>query len=231
MRAGRTAALAIVAGLAAVALAACASPTQPPPPVPNEHQLESLMSVWPGYEAARINSNAPAALEAVSFEAFVPDDRWTSVMTSCTAEYGVTDITYHSDHTSTAEPTTTARQWGRDFANGACTIRFPPASVKKRLKTVAQLDYIYGYYANDLVPCMASEGFVVKGMPDRARFKVISRNGLTLWSPYASLEVDHARVRSFVASDGLAQVPVPDTIRDPRLIALLAKCPALPPGV
>ena len=189
------------------------------------------MRAWPAYEAARINSNSPAALEAIKFVAFVPDDHWTFVMTSCAAEYGVTDIEYHADHTSSAEPTTTTHQWARDFANGACTIQFPPIAVKKRLKTPKQLDYIYDYYVSDLVPCMATEGFEVKNVPVRERFKLISRNGLTLWSPYASLEADHARVRSFVSSDGLAQVPVPDTVTDPRLLVLLAKCPALPPGV
>ncbi len=212
-------------------LTGCAPQAARIPRPASQQQITSMMREWPRYEAGLINYNSPAALEGVSFVKFVSDSQWVAVMTACTAEYGVTDIVYHRDHTSTAEATTTTGQWARDFANGACIIKFPPVAVKKRLKTPQQLDYIYTYYKNELVPCMASEGFAVKRMPARDRFRQTSRSGLTLWSPYSALETSRAPVNSLVTSDGLAQVPVAERASDPRLVALLAKCPALPPGV
>ncbi len=223
---------AVVLAVASVLLlASCAPAPIAAPPPPTTAQITSLMSAWPAYEAALINSNSPATLESVSFVRFVPDAAWYQTMSRCTAQLGVTDITYHPDHTSSAPATSTTKQWARDLANGTCLIQYPPDSVRARLKTPKQLDYIYSYYENELLPCMRTQGVGVTGVPSRSRFHLTARNGLTLWNPYRSIAAGTDQVKSFVGYDGLAQIPVNPGSTSPRMAALLSQCPALPPGV
>ena len=217
--------------LAVLGLAGCSADAIAAPPAPTTTQIPSLMSVWPDYEAGLINYNSPATLTGVSFVRFVADSDWVRVMTSCTARFGVTDIVYHPDHTSSAEATSTPQQWKRDLANGSCIIEYPPVSVRARLKTPQQLDYIYSYYTNELLPCMRTAGVTVAKLPSRARFHLISRNGFTLWSPYSSIGSSPLGTDSVIFSDGLAQVPIASHAVSHATTALLGKCPPLPPGV
>lgn len=74
--------------------------------------------------------------------------------------------------------------------------------------SAAQIGYLYEYYSEELVPCMASRGFPVAGGPTRYEFE----QGLGSWHPYLALRDD---VRLEMMTD-------PD---------FLVVCPPMPPGI
>jgi len=190
-------------------LSACTGTSIPAPPAPTESQIDSLMTVWPGYEANIIRSGAAFTLEGASFVRFVPDAAWYQTMTRCTAALGRTTVD----------------------ANDICLIEYPPESVRDRLKTPRQLDYIYSYYVGELVPCMRARGYAPSKLPTRSSFHTLSRNGLTLWSPYATLGSDAGELAALQAGFGSAGAAIGGTALPPRLVALVSQCPALPAGV
>ncbi|HEY4269427.1 MAG TPA: hypothetical protein VGM94_14685 [Galbitalea sp.] len=212
-RIGATAALAIAGALL---LAACGGPPIAAPPPPTESQIVSLMSAWPAYEAGVIGSDSPADLENVTFIRFVPDAAWYQTLGRCTQ----------------------AQRERGDVADDICLVQYPPESVRDRLKTRAQLNYIYSYYVGELMPCIRAHGFVPKAPAARAAFLTMSRNGLTLWNPYSTIGLHDPGFEATAlgapglagsSSSGLAQLA--GSILSPRLVALLSQCPALPAGV
>ena len=212
-RVGATAALAVAGALL---LAACSDPPITVPPPPTESQIVSLMAAWPAYEAGVVNSDSPVQLEKVSFVRFVPDAAWYQTVGRC-------DEAQHD---------------AGNLANGICLVQYPPESVRDRLKTRQQLDYIYSYYANELVPCMRAQGVVPSAVPARAAFLRMSRNGLSLWNPYSTIGLHDPAFEAAALGDsslpgasssGLAALA--GSILSPRLVALLTQCPALPAGV
>jgi hypothetical protein len=209
-------AVAALAMASALVLAACSGSAVSAPPPPTESQIVSLMSAWPAYEADVVKSGSPAELRKVSFVRFVPDAAWYQTVGRCDE----------------------ARHDAGNLANGICLVQYPPESIRDRLKTRQQLDYIYSYYSGELVPCMRANGVVPKVPPTRAAFITMSRNGLTLWNPYSTIGVhDPGFEATALAAPGLAGssssglASLAGSILSPRLVALLAQCPALPAGV
>jgi hypothetical protein len=72
----------------------------------------------------------------------------------------------------------------------------------------AQIEYLYDYYREALVPCLAAEGFTVSAVPTRNEFE----HGLGSWHPYLALS-DELRL---------------DLLSDR---SFLVRCPPMPPGV
>jgi hypothetical protein len=174
------------------------------------------MSVWPAYEAGLVKPDSRAELEKVSFVRFVPDAAWYQAVGRCDE----------------------ARHDAGNLADGICLVQYPPESVRDRLKTREQLDYIYRYYSNELVPCMRTRGVVPSAVPSRSTFLRMSRNGLTLWNPYSTIGLHDPAFEAAALGDsglpgssssGLAALA--GSILSPRLVALLSQCPALPAGV
>jgi hypothetical protein len=212
-RVGAAAALAIAGVLL---LAACSDDAIAAPPPPTESQIVSLMSAWPAYEASVVGSDSHGALAKVTFVSFVPDAAWYQTVGRC------------------AE----ARQDTGELADAVCLVQYPPESVRDRLKTRHQLDYIYGYYVGELVPCMRAHGVVPTAPPARAAFVRMSRNGLTLWNPYSTIGLHDPGFEAAAlgassleggSSPGLAALA--GSTLSPRLVALLSQCPPLPAGV
>jgi hypothetical protein len=55
------------------------------------------------------------------------------------------------------------------------------------LMTTRQLDYIYGYYATSLMPCLRAHGVTVSNPPSRAEFAPPGQHALT-WNPYLTAD-------------------------------------------
>jgi hypothetical protein len=72
----------------------------------------------------------------------------------------------------------------------------------------AQIDYLYDYFRESLVPCLAVEGFEVSSVPTRGEFA----RGIGSWHPYLALRDD---LRLALLSDS----------------SFLLRCPPMPPGI
>jgi hypothetical protein len=84
-----------------------------------------------------------------------------------------------------------------------CSETYPIDPSEYGMVTTEQLNYIYDYYATELIPCLVRHGFDVRSAPRRADFAPPGQHKLT-WNPYDEL------------------VPAPRS--------LVANCTAMPPG-
>ena len=78
---------------------------------------------------------------------------------------------------STADPD----EAQRDFY--VCVARYPRPYDPRDLISAAQLDYIYDYFADSLVPCMLDHGYVIEVAPTRVEFHDLAGG----WHPYGTL--------------------------------------------
>lgn len=89
-----------------------------------------------------------------------------------------------------------------------CTMSFELEGQFDSRYSAAQIEYLYDYYRDELVPCMASRGFTVTEVPTRSEFEF----GLGSWHPYLALPDDLR----------LEMMDNPD---------FLLLCPPMPPGI
>lgn len=64
-----------------------------------------------------------------------------------------------------------------------CVSRFPVHPAYYGIHTTAQLDAIYDFYRDSLVPCLRGAGLEITGVPTRDEF--VKSEFLYTWSPYA----------------------------------------------
>jgi hypothetical protein len=109
----------------------------------------------------------------------------------------------------------------------AAPVPVPPPS-PDGLMTSQQLDYVYSYYENELLPCLRSSGVEIAVIPMRVAFRDGSNHGLTMWTPYDQLRLNGVAVDRVLPRDGLPPKAQRSKNSAVRLATLEAKCPPLP---
>ena len=188
----------------AAALAGCSGGPVARPPQPTTEQLNAMMERYAHSFDGRFGDDR---VEFVRFPAAAEQE---DVTARCLERFGVyATLTYfgHPDYES--DPAVDVLPQGqRENAELRCSIMYPGPDVRAILRTPAQLEYLYNYNVNVLVPCLRSNGIEPGPTPTRARFLA-----------------DGADFQPRSAYDGLMLADAPETA------ALLANCPAVPPGM
>lgn len=91
------------------------------------------------------------------------------------------------------------------FSDDACSVSFISDPEDIGYLSSSELNYVYDYFATELVPCLALQGLDVGHAPTRAEFTYA---GWVSWDPYSELGADLPPSRSE---------------------AILAACPPYPP--
>lgn len=188
--------------LAVMALTGCAGVTAPPKPSASE--LRSLISEAEGDGASGYNDFQ------VSFHRFISNSAWPAVMTSCVRTRGVTVVDFRLSNDPYWSPTAPQGVDAVKRALQACELQYPTITLETRLHTTAQWSYQYDYLVDDFVPCVRSTGAHITGLPTRDEFLAATARFDALPSPYSYVSTRRAAVPHSV---------------------LLAKCPALAPGL
>ena len=171
---------ALLAVVAALLLAGCTvTPVAEPLSglSPEEEQLyaQSFALQWSGIEVA--------GDPVVGVVAYVPSAGWGTAVAGCMNAAGYPD--YGVTATGMTYP---AREDDAEaLALYTCIGEYPVQADFSSYANEAQLGYLYDYFRDSLVPCLATEGYTVPGAaPTReqfTRFTVEPR-----WNPYNALE-------------------------------------------
>lgn len=139
------------------------------------------------------------------------DQDWFAAVFDCLSRAGVTvtGLSYGSAEgfsilTDAGEPSTDIDE---QLATYRCVAAHPSHLLDgMRPYSRAQLDFIYDYYRDWLIPCLSTVGYTVTDAPTREWF--VLRNGQ--WNPYWALPLpnDGARYDSITAAYGPEQPPL-----------------------
>lgn len=160
-----------------------------------EQQLYAAMDREPTTLTAVLDSDFVAV-------EFVPPAGWSTAIAGCMNAAG------YSDYASSGELQLPAGDAGISYeqtlAFYLCHAKYPLVDDATNDLSLAQLDYLYVYYRDSLVPCLGAVGFPIFGeIPTKQQFVVISAG--RRWHPY-----------DLLPAEALAEV------------ALLQSCPASP---
>ena len=204
-------------------LTACAPAVAQPPPAPTEAEVTSIMNRYVAYQRDRLGLQFAPEWGEVRFYRFVSAADWVPVMTGCVAGLGVRGVTFYDDLTSSRDGGDDQYAALQRRAIGVCSLRYPLDGVRSYLMTNAQLDYLYSYYSNVLVPCLRSNGYRVL-LPTRTEFTSFGSRQFYVWNPY-----EDASLMSIGSGDPGWPGERPPAAPDSEL--LVRKCPPRPPGM
>lgn len=128
----------------------------------------------------------PRAMPALPEVTFVSSESWSAVMDECLraadvpVRWGYTEGTTYPDIGAPDDVL---------VANFVCQSRYA-VNPSEYLLTRTQLDYLYDYYANWLVPCLAMHGADTPQLPSRTSFA--EQQGW--WQPYQEVAIIGDRV-------------------------------------
>lgn len=119
-------------------------------------------------------TSTPAPAETAEVVANVPSAGWSTVISGCMRSAGFADYVI-------------AESDDEQRALDECVARYPAESAFSVYPSSAQLEQLYDYYRDTLVPCLAAHGFVSQGeAPSREEFT--AARGQRRWTPYDALE-------------------------------------------
>lgn len=162
-----------------------------------EKQTEGLWAATGLYPDQR---PAPPPVTVVSL------DDWAAAYVKCMNNAGFASYKAVDGGGFTAQPDEDSEL--ERLTNYLCQMSFELEGQFDNRYSAAQIDYLYEYYSEQLVPCMAAHGFPVSGGPTRYEFA----QGLGSWHPYLALR-DDLRL---------------SMMADPDFLVL---CPPMPPGI
>lgn len=170
---------AVCVAAAALLLAGCsAAPlVEPPTGLSDEEELlyaQSFALEWSGIPSSGI--------ESVAVISYVPPAGWGTAVAGCMNAAGYPD--YAATAAGMAYP---LRETDAETeALYVCIARYPVRSDFSAYANTAQLGYIYDYFRDSLVPCLALEGYIVPGeAPSREQFTALTVQ--PRWNPYNAL--------------------------------------------
>lgn len=94
---------------------------------------------------------------------------WVVAMEACNDEYVVDDPEMQTELA---------------VAQYACRARYQQSAEQLGLLNTAQLDYLYDYYQDRLIPCIRTRGLHVPDVPSRAEAVDVGQFGSYPWNPY-----------------------------------------------
>lgn len=155
----------LAGALIALTLAGCAPVTEPPPPTDAElaqYVAEQQAMQW--YFLAPVEYEQPAA-----FTELVRADDFVRRATDCSTLSQQQDesLRHYLDESFT------------------CQVALMLYPTEVAYYTPAQLDFIYGYFKDSLVPCLQLQGLDVGYAPSRDEFT--GQAGIIPWDPYSEL--------------------------------------------
>ena len=170
---------------AAFVLSGC---TLAPPAGPTESELDAyharvLDQVWANTRLEGIVDRPEVGVVAT-----LDPSNWIKTIYTCLGERGVTEFgfVYGADTGLALHAADGRSPMGERaqlaFYRCAAQYRLDGADIfgSERLRSTAQLEYIYDYYAEWVVPCMLRTGYVVTYAPSREDF--VASQGR--WNPY-----------------------------------------------
>jgi hypothetical protein len=165
-----------------IALAGCA-PVRSIPPQASGAELEQLVGDeqdlfrhWYMYLV-----KAPKDPPIVPMKRVVTPSEAEVVYEECMAEAGYLD--YGQSGTTVAVEQSEAGQ----LALYICVAQYPVDPSTFGLFSEAQLEYLYDYFHESLIPCLESSGYEIVDVPSRADFLRREPAQLYAWSPYDTL--------------------------------------------
>lgn len=172
----RTGAVAVAIAAASIALTGCTLTGSEVPP-PTEAELAALNERVSDLQWRHLQFSPDSPRPTVEFERYVEPSDTDDVYRDCMQDAGYTDW----------EPTTMSAFGGPSSSERLdlyiCVTRFPVSPSYYGLYSPAQLDAIYDYYRDSLVPCLRGAGLDVSDPPAREDF-VESEYFAGQWSPY-----------------------------------------------
>ena len=181
----------LVAVTVVVTLPGCTlAVTPPPPPTANEAQQyysAMLDKTW-------ISTGLSGVMDrpTVAAPSPVPEDEWSQVLSRCMSGKGFAlqgfEWNPRSGYLLADAPADDPAQTSSDgqLAFYMCLAANPPAEIHDPyFLSPAQLDYVYDYYADWVVPCLAQHGWALRNAPTREEFAELAG----YWTPYDSIEV------------------------------------------
>jgi len=177
---------------AALLLTGCATPTSAPKGGLTqaelaEYQAAATDRMW---RFTGLDDSLRPEVEVTTVELV----EWIALMDGCNQE------------TITDDP---EMQTEQAVAQYACRARHQLSPEALGLLNTAQLDYLYDYYQDRLIPCLRSRDVFVPDVPTRVQATDVGRFGGYPWNPYNGI-VDFVR-------------------EDPDDVATWHNCPAFPP--
>lgn len=141
-----------------------------------EEQLyaQSFALEWAGIEVP----GAPA----VSVVSYVPPAGWGTVIAGCMNAAGYEDYSATRSGLSYSARESDAES----LALYTCIGQYPVRGDFSAYANKAQLEYLYDYFRDSLIPCLAREGYLVPGTaPSKESFTAVTV--LPRWNPYGAL--------------------------------------------
>jgi hypothetical protein len=172
--------LSIAAVVLAVALAGCAGVNHAPPP-PSGAELATLTDQELHLQWQYMGLTPDEARPEVELVRYVSAAEANAVHQDCVTQAG------YPEFSTVLGATMGAASVAERLVIFRCVAAYPLAPAEFGLYSAAQLDYIYDYYVNELVPCLGTFGFVVDDAPSRTEFAHRSPGSFFVWSPYVSV--------------------------------------------
>lgn len=116
--------------------------------------------------------------------AYVPPAGWGAAVAGCMNAAGYAD--YAASPRGMSYPARDEDDAGQALALYTCIGHYPVQADFSSYANKAQLEYLYDYFRNSLIPCLAAEGYIVPGTaPTREKFTSFTVE--PRWNPYNAL--------------------------------------------
>lgn len=171
-RRGAWAVAAVVAAASMVLLFGCAGPRVAPPSGLSDQEVASYRNYVDVQSWA--NVGLPAIQKPRVKVVELGEDEWSEALGEC-YEQSVSEGALSVDETDVA------------VADYVCRARYQLKPGDLRLLNSAQLDYLYDYYQDTLVPCAGVHGVVLDDLLDRATLVSVAKYGPYPWNPLDAL--------------------------------------------
>jgi hypothetical protein len=168
---------------ASLTMAACSTP---PPPGLSVEQVAQIT-------AARSPSEEGLTRPIYTY---VPIVEWGSAVAECMNRAGY--ASYSAAVVSFTRGEAGLPGAGEQNALDTCLTVIQVDPVDRNILSREQLEYIYSYYARQLIPCLAEHGIEITDVPTREDFElsifIDGEFGYSTWSPYEGLSASPKKV-------------------------------------
>lgn len=158
-----------------VGLTGCVQ-SRPLPPVPAEAELAQLNSRVQDIQWQYLGFTPDAPRPEVEFVEYADPQNTASVYADCMIDAGFPDY----------DPYATANDdVGQTLALFVCISKYPLEPRYYDLFTTRQLEFLYDYYQEAVIPCLTGAGVDIGAVPTREKFtRPLRGGGIYLWSPW-----------------------------------------------
>jgi hypothetical protein len=160
---------------AALLLTGCVQ-SRPLPPTPTDAELAQLNTRVQDIQWQYLGFTPDAPRPDVDFVRYVDPDDTAGTYAECMIDAGFPDY----------DPYATANDdVGQTLALFVCISEYPLEPRYYNLFTTRQLEFLYDYYQEAVIPCLTGAGVDVGEIPTREQFtKPLQGGGAYLWSPW-----------------------------------------------